>query len=49
MIYQAYIDYIRARTGKTPDGFRKRAEQKDFVAGGKIKPDVKAGAIVDWL
>ena len=26
-----------------------RAEQKGFVAGGKIKPGVKAGAIVDWL
>ena len=49
MSFQAYIDNIRAKTGKTPDDFRKRAEQKGFVAGGKIKPGVKAGAIVDWL
>ena len=49
MSFQAYIDNIRAKTGKTPDDFRKLAEQKGFVAAGKIKPGVKAGAIVDWL
>jgi hypothetical protein len=49
MSFQAYIDNIRAKTGKSPDDFRKLAEQKGFVAAGKIKPGVKAGAIVDWL
>ncbi len=44
MTFQAYIDNIEAKTGKTPDDFRKLAEEK-----GLLKPDVKAGQIVDWL
>ena len=44
MSFQAYIDNIRAKTGKTPDDFRKIAEGK-----GLLKEGVKAGAIVAWL
>ena len=44
MTFQAYIDNIEAKTGKTPDDFRKLAEEK-----GLLKPGVKAGQIVDWL
>ena len=44
MTFQAYIDNIEAKTGKTPDDFRKLAEEK-----GLLKPDVKAGQIVEWL
>ena len=44
MTFQAYIDNIEAKTGKTPDDFRKLAEEK-----GLLKPDVKAGRIVEWL
>jgi hypothetical protein len=49
MTFKAYIDNVHAKTGKTPDDFRVRAEEKGFVADGTIKPGVKAGAIVDWL
>jgi hypothetical protein len=49
MTFKAYIDNIRAKTGKTPDDFRRRAEEKGFLAAGIIKPNVKAGVIVDWL
>jgi hypothetical protein len=49
MTFKAYIDNIRAKTGKTPDDFRRRAEEKGFLAAGAIKPNVKAGVIVDWL
>lgn len=49
MSFQAYIDNIHAKTGKTPKDFRKLAEQKGFVEGGSIKKGVKAGQIVDWL
>lgn len=49
MTFKAYIDNIRAKTGKTPEDFRRRAEQKGFLAAGTIKPNVKAGVIVDWL
>jgi Domain of unknown function (DUF4287) len=42
--FQAYIDNIQAKTGKTPEDFRALAEAK-----GLLKPEVKAGQIFDWL
>ena len=44
MSFQAYIDNIKAKTGKSPEDFKKLAEKK-----GLLKPGVKAGEIVDWL
>ncbi|HWY99238.1 MAG TPA: DUF4287 domain-containing protein [Bacteroidia bacterium] len=44
MSFQAYIDNIKAKTGKTPEDFRKLAEKK-----GLLKPGVKAMEIVNWL
>ena len=49
MSFQAYIDNIKAKTGKSPDDFRRIAEQKGFVAAGAIAPGVKATQIVNWL
>jgi hypothetical protein len=49
MTFKAYIDNIQAKTGKSPDDFRKLAEQKGFTDGGAIRKNVKAGQIVDWL
>ncbi len=44
MSFQAYIDNIKAKTGKTPEEFKKLALKK-----GLLEPGVKAGAIVAWL
>ena len=44
MSFQAYLDNIQAKTGKTPADFKKLAEKK-----GLLKPGVKAGQIVTWL
>ena len=44
MSFEAYIDNIKAKTGKTPADFKKIAEKK-----GLLKPGVKAGEIVAWL
>ncbi len=44
MTYQAYLDNIQAKTGKTPEDFKALAAQKGFM-----KPGVKAGEIVTWL
>ncbi|WP_462221483.1 DUF4287 domain-containing protein [Ferruginibacter sp.] len=44
MSFQAYIDNIKAKTGKTPEDFKKRADKK-----GLLKPGVKAGEIIAWL
>lgn len=49
MTFQAYIDNIQAKTGKSPADFQRMAETKGFVAGGTLKKGVKAGRIVDWL
>jgi hypothetical protein len=49
MSFQAYIDNIYTKTGKTPSDFRKLAMEKGFMEKDKLKPSVKAGEIVAWL
>ncbi len=44
MSFQAYLDNIEARTGRTPAEFVTMARERGFDA-----PETKAGAIVDWL
>ncbi|HEY5826189.1 MAG TPA: DUF4287 domain-containing protein [Cyclobacteriaceae bacterium] len=44
MSFQAYLDTIKAKTGKTAVDFKKLAEKK-----GLLKEGVKAGEIVAWL
>jgi len=44
MTFQAYLDNIKAKTGKTSADFEKIAKQK-----GLLEPGVKAGQIVAWL
>lgn len=44
MTFQAYIDNIQAKTGKTPDDFLRLAK-----AAGLLKSGVKATQITDWL
>jgi Domain of unknown function (DUF4287) len=49
MSFQAYIDNIKSKTGKSPEDFKKLAEEKGFLQNGQLKSDVKAGQIVSWL
>jgi uncharacterized protein DUF4287 len=49
MSFQAYLDNIQAKTGKSPNDFKKAWRKKGFTAHGKLKSDVKAGEIVKWL
>lgn len=44
MSFQAYLDNIRAQTGKTPEDFRQLAQEKKLLG-----PGAKAGPIVVWL
>jgi hypothetical protein len=44
MTFQAYLDNIEAKTGKTPADFKKAAKRK-----GLLKEGTKAGAVVAWL
>jgi hypothetical protein len=47
MSFQAYIDNIKAITGKTPEDFKQLAVQKGFLKDGEIV--VKATVITNWL
>ena len=43
MSFQAYLDNIEDKTGKTPREFIELANERSYG------PDTKAGEIVDWL
>lgn len=47
MSFQAYIDNIQKKTGKSPDDFKKLAEEKGFLLNGELT--VKATQITNWL
>ena len=49
MSFQAYIDNIKTKTGKTPADFKKLAEQKGFLNKGKLVEGIKARQILAWL
>jgi Domain of unknown function (DUF4287) len=49
MSFQAYIDNIELKTGKSLADFKNLAENKGFLQKGKLKDGVKAGEIVAWL
>jgi hypothetical protein len=44
MSFQAYLDTIKTKTGKTPEDFIALAKEK-----GLLEPGVKAGQIIAWL
>lgn len=43
MSFQAYLDNVETKTGKTPNEFIALAKEKGFG------PDTKAGEIASWL
>lgn len=49
MSFQAYIDNIKVKTGKTPEDFKKLAEKKGFLKDGQLVKTVKATEITNWL
>lgn len=49
MSFQAYIDNIRTKTGKSPEDFKKLAEEKGFIVEGEIPKSIKATEITNWL
>ncbi|MCY0094549.1 DUF4287 domain-containing protein [Hoeflea ulvae] len=49
MSFQAYLDTIKAKTGKTPDQLRQLAETRGLLEDGKVAKGVKAGDVVAWL
>lgn len=49
MSFQAYLDNIQSKTGKTPEDFLTLGAEKGFVENGGLRDGVKAGQIIDWL
>lgn len=49
MSFQAYIDNIKTKTGKSPEDFRKLAEEKGFSKNGMLIKTIKATQITNWL
>jgi hypothetical protein len=44
MTFQAYLDTIKTRTGKTPEELKELAE-----VAGVYNPDMKATELIAWL
>ena len=49
MSFQAYLDNIQTKTGKSPADFRALAEAKGFADPAGLRPGIKATMITDWL
>lgn len=49
MSFQAYLDNVQAKTGKSPDDLKRLADEKGLSVDGKLKPTTKAGEVVAWL
>lgn len=49
MSFQAYLDNIQEKTGKSADDFKRLAAQKGYTEKGKLRPGIKAGEVVAWL
>ncbi len=49
MSFQAYLDNIQTKTGKSASDFRRLAEQRGFTDNGQMRLGVKAGDIVKWI
>lgn len=46
---QKYIENIKAKTGKSPDDFKKMAITKGYFEKGVLKTTVKAAEVIAWL
>jgi hypothetical protein len=49
MSFQAYLDNIEAKTGKSAADFKALAKGKGFYDGAGVPSDIKATQITDWL
>lgn len=49
MTFQAYLDNIQTKTGKSPSDFKQLAAAKGFTENGTLRKGIKAGEIVAWL
>lgn len=49
MSFQAYLDNVEAKTGKSAEDLKALATEKGLADANGLAPGVKATAITDWL
>lgn len=49
MSFQGYLNNIEEKTGKKPEDFKKLATKRGYMRDGKLRADIKAGEIIEWL
>lgn len=49
MTFQAYIDNIQKKTGKSAEDWFRMAGEKDWLEDGRLKASVKASEVTSWL
>lgn len=49
MSFQAYIDNVEAKTGKSAEALKAIAIDRGLANETGLAPGIKAGAITDWL
>ena len=49
MSFQAYLDNVEAKTGKSADDLKALAIDKGLAHANGLAPGVKPGAVIDWL
>ena len=49
MSFQAYLDNVETKTGKSAEALKALAIAKGLADAAGLAPGVKAGAIIDWL
>jgi hypothetical protein len=49
MYFQAYLDNIQTKTGKSSDAFKAMAAEKGFATDKGLTAGTKAGDIIAWL
>jgi hypothetical protein len=49
MSFQAYLDNVQTRTGKSPDELKTLARAAGLIEGDDLKAGVKATQVTDWL
>ncbi|WP_428631180.1 DUF4287 domain-containing protein [Sphingopyxis sp.] len=49
MSFQAYLDNIEAKTGKSAEDLKALAVDKGLATPDGLAPGIKPGAIIEWL
>ena len=49
MSFQSYLTNIEAKTGKSVAQLRALAADKGMTVDGKLRPEVKATTVIEWL